>query len=92
MTFFWMTWIGNPACGMKTLVEAGQKTAGLVLEYGAMGNHFHWVIETLQANLVAGMRWLPGVLSSRDATSAGRSCGCQPNTHPDCSAGRRAGR
>jgi putative transposase len=30
-----------------------------------MANHFHLVIETPQANLVAGMKWFPGTCTSR---------------------------
>src|ERR1035441_8955000 len=42
---------------LKTLAEAGQKT-GWQLHAGClMGNHFHLVLETPNANLVAGMRW-----------------------------------
>ena len=30
-----------------------------------MPNHFHWVVETPQSNLVAGMKWLLGTYTSR---------------------------
>ena len=30
-----------------------------------MPNHFHWVVETPQPNLVAGMKWLLGTYTSR---------------------------
>jgi putative transposase len=30
-----------------------------------MRNHFHLVVETPNANLVAGMRWLSGVYTKR---------------------------
>jgi len=30
-----------------------------------MSNHFRLVLETLQANLVAGMKWFPGAFTSR---------------------------
>lgn len=30
-----------------------------------MGNHFHLVVETPQANLVAGMKWLLGTFTMR---------------------------
>jgi REP element-mobilizing transposase RayT len=30
-----------------------------------MGNHFHLVLETPQANLVAGMKWFLGTYTSR---------------------------
>jgi REP element-mobilizing transposase RayT len=43
---------------LKTLAEACQKTNFQVHAYCLMRNHFHLVIETPEANLVAGMRWL----------------------------------
>src|ERR1035441_6534080 len=42
---------------LKTLAEAGQKTGWQIHAYGLMRNHFHLVLETPNANLVAGMRW-----------------------------------
>jgi putative transposase len=43
---------------LKTLGEACQKTGWQVHAYCLMRNHFHLVVETPVANLVAGMRWL----------------------------------
>ncbi len=43
---------------LKTLAETCQKTDFQVHAYCLMGNHFHLVVETPEANLVAGMRWL----------------------------------
>jgi REP element-mobilizing transposase RayT len=43
---------------LKTLAEACQKTGFEVHAYCLMRNHFHLVVETPNANLVAGMRWL----------------------------------
>jgi REP element-mobilizing transposase RayT len=43
---------------LKTLAEACQKTGFQVHAYCLMRNHFHLVVETPSANLVAGMRWL----------------------------------
>jgi hypothetical protein len=43
---------------LKTLAEACQKTWWQAHAYCLMRNHFHLVIETPEANLVAGMRWL----------------------------------
>jgi len=43
---------------LKTLAEACQKTGFQVHAYCLMSNHFHLVMETPEANLVAGMRWL----------------------------------
>ena len=42
---------------LKTLAEACQKTGFEVHAYCLMRNHFHLVVETPGANLVAGMRW-----------------------------------
>ena len=50
---------------LETLGEACQKTGWQVHAYCLMPNHFHLVIETPQANLVAGMKWLMGTYTSR---------------------------
>ena len=42
---------------LKTLAEACQKTGFQAHAYCLMKNHFHLVVETPDANLVAGMRW-----------------------------------
>jgi REP element-mobilizing transposase RayT len=43
---------------IKTLAEACQKTNWQVHAYCLMPNHYHLVLETPEANLVAGMAWL----------------------------------
>ncbi|HVX56710.1 MAG TPA: transposase [Candidatus Saccharimonadales bacterium] len=50
---------------MNTLEECCRKTAWQVHAYCLMRNHFHLVIETPRANLVAGMHWLSGVYTKR---------------------------
>jgi REP element-mobilizing transposase RayT len=50
---------------LSTLGEACGKTGWQVHAYCLMRNHFHLVIETPQANLVAGMKWLLGVYTKR---------------------------
>ena len=50
---------------LATLGEACAKTEWQVHAYCLMGNHFHLVLETPQANLVAGMKWLLGVYTNR---------------------------
>jgi len=50
---------------LETLAEACQKTAWRIHAYCLMERHFHLVIETLQPNLVAGMKWLLGTYTSR---------------------------
>ena len=51
---------------IKTLAEACGKTGFEVHAYCLMRNHFHLVVETPNANLVAGMRWLLGKTSALD--------------------------
>ena len=46
---------------LSTLEEACGKTGWQVHAWCLMSNHFHLVIETPQANQVAGMKWLLGV-------------------------------
>jgi len=50
---------------IKTLAEACQKTGFQIHAFCLMKNHFHLVVETPQANLVAGMRWLLSTYSNR---------------------------
>jgi putative transposase len=50
---------------LETLGEACGKTGWQVHAYCLMLNHFHLVIETPQANLVAGMKWFLGAYTSR---------------------------
>jgi putative transposase len=45
---------------VRVLGEACEKTGWQVHAYCLMSNHFHLVLETPQANLVAGMKWLLG--------------------------------
>ena len=50
---------------LETLAEACAKTGWQVHAYCLMGNHFHLVVETPMANLVAGMKWFLGTYTSR---------------------------
>jgi putative transposase len=50
---------------LKTLAEACQKTGWQVHAYCLMGNHYHLVVETPNANLVAGMAWLQSTCTIR---------------------------
>ena len=50
---------------IKTLAEACQKTDWQVHAFCLMRNHYHLVVETPQANLVAGMQWFLGVYTHR---------------------------
>jgi putative transposase len=50
---------------LETLGEACGKTGWQVHAWCLMLNHFHLVIETPEANLVAGMKWFLGTYTSR---------------------------
>ena len=50
---------------VETLGEACAKAGWQVHAYVLMPNHFHLVVETPQANLVAGMKWFLGTYTSR---------------------------
>lgn len=50
---------------LGALGEACLKTGWQVHGYCLMANHFHLVVETPRANLVAGMKWFLGTYTSR---------------------------
>jgi REP element-mobilizing transposase RayT len=50
---------------VQTLGECCAKTDWQVHAYCLMSNHFHLVLETPKANLVAGMKWFLGTYTSR---------------------------
>jgi REP element-mobilizing transposase RayT len=50
---------------IDTLAETCQKTGWQVHALCLMSNHFHLVLETPNANLVAGMKWFLGTYTSR---------------------------
>ena len=50
---------------LLTLGQACGKTGWQVHAYCLMPNHFHLVVETPEANLVAGMKWLLGTYTAR---------------------------
>ncbi|MGD0813722.1 MAG: transposase [Verrucomicrobiota bacterium] len=52
-------------CFLETLAEACDKTGWRIHAYVLMGNHYHLLVETPEANLVAGMKWLQGTYTQR---------------------------
>src|ERR1700674_1024873 len=50
---------------LKTLGEACVKTDWQIHAWCLMSNHFHLIVETPKANLVAGMKWFLGTYTSR---------------------------
>lgn len=47
------------------LAQACERTGWVVHAWCVMSNHFHLAVETPQANLVEGMRWLQGTYATR---------------------------
>lgn len=50
---------------VRTMGEACAKTGWQVLAWVLMDNHYHWVLRTPEANLVAGMRWFQNTYTRR---------------------------
>jgi REP element-mobilizing transposase RayT len=50
---------------LETLGLACEKTGWRVHAFVLMGNHYHLLLETPEANLVAGMKWLQGTYTQR---------------------------
>jgi len=50
---------------LETLAGACEKTGWRIHAYVLMGNHYHLLLETPEANLVAGMKWLQGIYTQR---------------------------
>jgi len=50
---------------LETLGEACAKTGWRIHAYALMGNHYHLLLETPEANLVAGMKWFQGAYTQR---------------------------
>jgi len=50
---------------VDTLEEACARTGWRVCAYVLMPNHYHLILETPEANLVAGMKWLQGTYTKR---------------------------
>ncbi len=50
---------------LSCLEEACNKTGWQIHAYVLMGNHYHLLLETPEANLIAGMKWLQGTYTQR---------------------------
>jgi len=50
---------------LSTLGEVCQQTGWLIHAYVLMSNHYHLLLETPEANLVAGMKWFQGAYTQR---------------------------
>lgn len=59
---------------LRTLAEMCARTGQRVHSYVLMGNHYHLLLETPAANLVAGMKWFQGTYAQRH-NARHRLCG-----------------
>lgn len=50
---------------LATLVQAWHRTGWRIHAWALMGNHYHLLLETPEANLVSGMKWLQGTYTQR---------------------------
>ena len=50
---------------LKILAQACDKTGWRVHSWVLMDNHYHWLIETAEPNLVDGMRWVQNTYTRR---------------------------
>jgi REP element-mobilizing transposase RayT len=50
---------------LNTLEETCRRCGWVVHAFVLMGNHYHLLLETLEANLVDGMRWFQGTYTQR---------------------------
>ena len=50
---------------LSSLDEVCQQTGWLIHAYVLMSNHYHLLLETPEANLVAGMKWFQGAYTQR---------------------------
>ena len=50
---------------LETLGEVCGRTGWRIHAYVLMSNHYHWLLETPRANLVAGMRWFQSCYTIR---------------------------
>jgi REP element-mobilizing transposase RayT len=50
---------------LSTLEEVCQQIGWRIHAYVLMGNHYHLLLETPEANLVAGMKWFQGTYTQR---------------------------
>lgn len=57
---------------VRTLAEGCERSGWRVYAWVLMANHYHWVIQTPGANLVAGMKWFQNTYTRRLNTRHGK--------------------
>lgn len=56
---------GDRRVFLDTLAEVCERTGWKVCAYTLMSNHYHMILETPEANLVAGMKWFQSTYTKR---------------------------
>lgn len=57
---------------LKTFDEGCARSGWRLYGWVLMSNHYHWVLRTPQANLVAGMKWFQNTYTRRLNTRHGK--------------------
>ena len=68
---------------LRTLAEMCGRTGALVHGYVLMSNHYHLLLETPEANLVAGMKWFQASLEAPEAERSTEAGGGLANQDAD---------
>ena len=50
---------------LATVKEVCEQTGWILHAFVLMNNHYHWLLETPEPNLVAGMKWFQGTYTQR---------------------------
>ncbi|SPE61706.1 hypothetical protein SBV1_740039 [Verrucomicrobia bacterium] len=80
---------GDRKLWLSTLGQAWRRTGWPIHAFVLMGNHYHLLLETPEANLVSGMKWLQGTYTQRynarhrkrghrEEKTLGRACWREP--------------
>ena len=69
---------------MQTVTEACDKTGWFLHAFVLMPNHFRFVLETPQANWVAGMKWLLGTYTGESGHRRAVARGNSDERRVDC--------
>lgn len=56
---------GDRKLWLATVSEACRRTGWRIHAWALLGNHYHLLLETPEANLVSGMKWLQGAYTQR---------------------------
>jgi putative transposase len=56
---------GDRVMFLETMSECCQRSGWKIYAWVLMSNHYHWMVQTPQANLVSGMKWFQNAYTRR---------------------------